>query len=120
MSLPLPVIRYSITVEIEKHTLQTLKKGMYHLVLIRDIGLPGGSITHGNIVFNTYESKDLSRKQTFSWEDTHSVTETTDEFKVSIYILSLMHTTDDWHVAWLRNPVDHRCSSHSARPESYH
>jgi hypothetical protein len=38
---------------------------------------------------------------------------------VSVYILSMMHTTDDWHVAWRRGQVGHGYGSHSARPESH-
>jgi len=86
---------YLITVEIEQTTLDILRANPRNvLVLVRDIGL-GNHVEQGNIAFATYDSKDLSKRQTFIWEESHNVTETTVEFKVSVYILSLMHTTDD-------------------------
>jgi hypothetical protein len=90
------VKRYSIAVEIEQRTLDVLRADKrIVLVLVRDIGLDSDTVEQGNIAFATYDSKDLSKRQTFSWEESHNVTETTVEFKVSVYILSLMHTTDD-------------------------
>ena len=80
--------KYSITVSIESKTLAILKADPRKvLVLVRDIGLGGGDIENGNIVFATYESKDLSATQTFIWEEAYGVSETTDEFKVGVFIL---------------------------------
>lgn len=90
------VKRYSIAVEIEQRTLDVLRADKrIVLVLVRDIGLDSDTIEQGNIAFATYDSEDLSKRQTFIWEESHNVTETTVEFKVSVYILSMMHTTDD-------------------------
>ena len=90
------VKRYSIAVEIEQTTLDILRADKrIVLVLVRDIGLDGDTVEQGNIAFATYDSEDLSKRQTFIWEESHNVAETTVEFKVSVYILSLMHTTDD-------------------------
>ena len=90
------VKRYSIAVEIEQTTLDILRADKrIVLVLVRDIGLDSDTVEQGNIAFATYDSEDLSKRQTFIWEESHNVAETTVEFKVSVYILSLMHTTDD-------------------------
>ena len=90
------VKKYSIAVEIEQTTLDVLRADKrIVLVLVRDIGLDGDTVEQGNIAFATYDSEDLSKRQTFIWEESHNVAETTVEFKVSVYILSLMHTTDD-------------------------
>ena len=90
------VKRYSIAVEIEQTTLDILRADKrIVLVLVRDIGLDSDTVEQGNIAFATYDSEDLSKRQTFIWEESHNVAETTVEFKVSGYILSLMHTTDD-------------------------
>jgi hypothetical protein len=91
----LEVKRYSIAVEIEQTTLDVLRADKrIVLVLVRDIGLDSDTVEEGNIAFATYNSEDLSKRQTFIWEESHNVAETTVEFKVSVYILSLMHTTD--------------------------
>ena len=85
----------SITVEIELKNLDILRKDPHKvLVFVRDIGL-GGDVEQGNIVFATYDSNDLSKTQTFIWEESCYVTETNDEFEVGVYILCLMHTIDD-------------------------
>ena len=90
------VKRYSIAVEIEQTTLDILRADKrIVLVLVRDMGLDSDTVEQGNIAFATYDSEDLSKRQTFIWEESHNVAETTVEFKVSVYILSLMHTTDD-------------------------
>ena len=90
------VKRYSIAVEIEQTTLDILRADKrIVLVLVRDIGLDSDTVEQGNIAFATYDSEDLSKRQTFIWEESHNVAETTVEFKVSVYSLSLMHTTDD-------------------------
>ena len=86
---------YLITVEIEQTTLDILRADPHNvLVLVRDIGL-GSNLVQGNIAFATYDSKDLSKTQTFIWEESHNVAEATHEFKVRLHILSLTHTTDD-------------------------
>jgi hypothetical protein len=114
-----PVAKYSITVIIEKKTLDVLKQDPRKvLVLVRDIELDGGDVANGNIVFATYGSADLSRTQTFTWEEAYSISETTEEFRVGLFILWLMHTIDDWHVAWLRSRVGHGRDSHLARSAS--
>ena len=111
--------KYSITVEIEQTTLNILRADpRIALVLVRDIGL-GSHVEQGNIAFATYDSNDLSKRQTFVWEESNDVTETTVEFKVSVYILSLMHTTDDRHVAWRRSQIGDGYGSHSPRPGSH-
>jgi len=95
--------KYSITVRIESKTLDTLRADPQKvLVLVRDIGL-GDEVVNGNIVFATYASKELSSIQTFIWEESYSISETTNEFKVGVFILCLMHTIDDWHVARCRS-----------------
>jgi len=82
-----PAPRYSITVGIETQTLQTLRQDPHKvLVLVRDIGLGAGTVEEGNIVFATYNSDKLSRTQTFIWEESYSISETTDEFKVSVFV----------------------------------
>ena len=111
--------KYSITVAIEAKTLAILRADPHKvLVLVRDIGVGGGEVDNGNIVFATYDSKDLSATQTFIWEEAYSVSETTDEFKVSVFILWLVHTIDDWHVARFRSQVRHAGAWHHARTES--
>ena len=85
--------RYSIAVEIEQMTLDVLRADKRNvLVLVRDIGLDSDMVEQGNIAFATYDSEDLSKRQTFIWEESHNVTEMIVKFKVSVYILSLMHT----------------------------
>jgi hypothetical protein len=103
-----PTSKYSSTVIIEARTLHILREDPHKvLVLVRDIELEGGDVENGNIVFATYGSQDLSRTQMFTWEESYSVSETTEEFKVGLFILWLMHIIDDWHVAWLRSRVRH-------------
>jgi len=81
---------YSVTVEIEQNTLDALRQDEDKvLVIVRDIKR-GSNVEYGNIVFRSYETNKSSNKQTFHWEDTHSITETTDDFVVSVYILSFM------------------------------
>ena len=90
------VKRYSIAVEIEQTTLDILRADKrIVLVLVRDIGLDGDTVEQGNIAFATYDSEDLSKRQTFIWEESHNVAETIVEFKVSVCIFSLMQTTND-------------------------
>jgi hypothetical protein len=114
-----PAAKYSITVNIEQKTLNVLREDPRKiLVLVRDIELDGGDVANGNIVFATYASADLSRTQTFTWEEIYSISETTEEFKVGLFILWLMHTIDDWHVAWLRSRVGDGRDNHLARPDS--
>ena len=87
--------KYSIAVEIEQTTLNVLRADPRNvLVLVRDMGLDG-HVDQGNIAFATYDSKDLSKRQTFIWEESHNVAETIVEFKVSVCIFSLMQTTND-------------------------
>lgn len=87
---------YSITVEIEQTTLNILRADPRNvLVFVRDIGLGSDVVEQGNMAFATYDSKSLSATQTLIWTELHSVTERIIEFEVSVYILSLMHTTDD-------------------------
>ena len=113
-----PGSKYSITVDIEPQTLNVLRADPQKvLVLVRDIGL-GTDVENGNIVFATYASKDLSATQTFIWEESYSISETTDEFQVGVFILWLMHTIDDWHVARFRSQVGHAGARHPARPAS--
>jgi len=81
---------YSVTVEIEQTTLDTLRQDPNKvLIIVRDIKRDS-NVEFGNIVFRSYPSNELSNKQTFHWKDIHSVAETTDDFAVSVYILSLM------------------------------
>jgi hypothetical protein len=113
-----PAATYSITVRIEQRTLNILRADPQKvLVLVRDIGL-GTDVVNGNIVFATYGSKELSSTQTFIWEESYSISETTSEFKVGAFVLCLMHTIDDWHVARCRSQVGHGFGCHFARPDS--
>ena len=90
----MPSSKYYITVTIEPKTLNVLRADPEEvLVLVRDMGL-GSEIANGNIVLATYESKELSPRQTFIWES-YSISETEQSFKVGVFILWLMHTIDN-------------------------
>jgi len=79
--------KYSITVVIEAKTLDVVKADPQKvLVLVRDMGL-GTEVANGNIVFATYGSKELSRTQTFIWEESYNIFETEQSFKVGVFIL---------------------------------
>jgi len=111
-------VKYAITVRIESRTLDILRADPRKvLVLVRDIRL-GDDIVNGNIVFATYGSRELSSTQTFIWEELYSISETTNEFRVGVFIFCLMHTIDDWHVARCRSHIGHGFGCHSARPDS--
>lgn len=91
----MPSSKYYITVTIEPKTLNVLRADPEEvLVLVRDMGL-GSEIANGNIVLSTYESKELSPRQTFIWEESYSISETEQSFKVGVFILWLMHTIDN-------------------------
>jgi len=79
--------KYHITVGIEQRTLDILRGDPQNvLVLVRDIGL-GSKVENGNVVFAAYKSKDLSPMQTFIWEESYYISETTVEFEVGAFIL---------------------------------
>ena len=117
-----PPKKYSITVDIEQTTLDILRKDpCWVLVLVREmqLGDSNSQVEQGNVVFAAIELKELSNGQKFTWQECYNVAETTEKFKVSVYILLLLHTTDDWHVGWHRSPVAHTYICHFMWPESY-
>ena len=112
--------QYSITVTIEQKTLDVLKKDPeIVLVLVKDVKSQG-DLKNGNVVFATYGSQDLSPKQSFTWEESYAVSETTQGFEVGVFILCLMHTIDDGHVVRCQSRVGHANGKHPARPDSHH